>query len=166
MPEKQKKVHPKPEERAQKCLSGNELKNFSDFIEFLRDNKLSLQPGNLVVKHKNKSVCHVRFNDSEHSWEVRHSHFTRENWFQDYDKYITDDELKEFILAHINAPLCIDRGCNGRQNMTILGKHFDAVCNCWSLTVKNPDGAALECSKKLILVIKKFIADLAAASKV
>ena len=80
----------------------------------------------------------------------------------DYDKYIDDDKLKEFIWNNVSAPLCpgIGRACGGRQNVTILGRKYDAICGCWPLNVKNPSDITLECSKKLILVIKNFILDL------
>jgi hypothetical protein len=71
---------------------------------------------------------------------------------------VTDDELKNFILDNIAAPRCVGRGCRGRENMKILGKHFDAVCTCWPLIITNPGKAELECEKKLILLIKDIIA--------
>jgi hypothetical protein len=162
--QKQKAIKPKVEDVAKEFITGDKLKNLSDFLEFLKNNKLTPRwqsSNSWSVRYKNKSVCYVRLNNNEMSWSLDHSQFTREKWFTDYDKYITDDELKEFIWDHINAPRCIGRDCWSYQNkMTILGKQFDAVCNCWPLSVKNPDGAKLECSKKFILVIKNFIADL------
>ena len=166
----QKAVKPKIEDVAVEIITGDNLKNLMDFLEFLRDNKLTPRwqsSNSWKVTYKNKSVCYVNLLEREGFWMIRHSQFTREKWFTDYDKYITDAVLKEFILDNINAPLCGQRNCWGwfRNNITILGKQFDKVCNCWPLTLKNPEGAALECSKKLILVIKNFIADLAAANK-
>ena len=163
----QKSAKPKVEDVAVELINGDNLENLMDFLKFLKDNKLTPRwqsCNSWSVRYKNKSVCYVNLNDREKVWMIRHSQFTRDNWFIDYDKYITDDELKKFILDNINAPLCVGRGCKGRQNITILGKHFDSVCNCWPLTLKNPNGASLECAKKLILVIKSFIADLAAES--
>lgn len=160
---KQKELKPKAEDVAAKLIDGNNLKNLMNFLEFLKDNKLTPRwqsSNSWKVTYKNKSVCYVNLNDREKFWMIRHSQFTRDQWFKDYDEYIENNELKEFVLGHINAPICVGRGCKGRENMTILGKHFDSVCNCWPLTVKNADGAILENSKKLVLTIKNFIADL------
>ena len=165
----QKAIKPKPEDVAREFIKGDNLKNLFNFIEFLKDNKLTPRwqsYNSWKVMYKNKSVCYVNLDDRENSWRIRHSQFTRDNWFQDYDKYITDDELKDFILDNIQAPPCVGRDCWGNKNkMTILGKEFDAVCTCWPLTVKNPDGAELEGAKKLVLMFKNFIADLAASGK-
>jgi hypothetical protein len=163
--QKQKAVKPKIEDVAGDFVTGDNLKNLQDFLGFLKDNKLTPQwqsSNSWKVSYKSKSVCYIRLNDKEKYWSLDHSQFTREKWFTDYDKYITDAGLKEFVLEHINAPRCTGRECKGRQNMTILGKKFDEVCNCWSLSVKAPGGAELEDYKKFILVIKKFIVDLSA----
>ena len=167
---KQKAEKPKVEDVAREFIDGDNLKNLTDFLEFLKSNKLTphwQSSNSWKCSYKNKSVCYIRLNDREKSWSLDHSQFTREKWFVDYDKYITDNELKEFIWNHINAPRCTGRDCWSYNNkMIILGKQFDAVCNCWSLTVKNPNGAEIECTKKWISIIKTFITDLAAVSKV
>jgi len=166
---KQQAAKPKIEDIANEVINGDNLKNLLDFIEFLKNNKMSPRWASVnswKVMHKNKSVCYVNLNDRDGSWMIRHSQFTREKWFIDYEKYITDAELKGFILEHINGPLCPGRDCWGSKNkMTILGKDFDAVCTCWPLTVKNPDGSVLECSKKFILAIKTIIVDFTTANK-
>ena len=46
-----------------------------------------------------------------------------------------------------------------------MGKRFDKVCFCWPIRVYNPKGMELEYAKKLVLVIKTIITDLAAKSK-
>ena len=68
--------------------------------------------GTWVVKYKNKSVCHIRLNDNEYSWNISFSHFTREKWFVDYDKYFIDNELPKFISDNFHSapspnPNCI-----------------------------------------------------------
>jgi len=163
----QKAAKPKVEDVAGEFIDGDKLNNLLDFIGFLKDNKLTPRwqsYNSWSVRYKNKSVCYVNLNDREGCWMIRHSQFTRDNWFVGYEKYITDDEVKEYILDNVNPPPCVDRDCWKRKNMTILGKQYDEVCTCWPLIVRNPDGKALESAKKFILVIKKFIADLAAAS--
>ena len=160
----QKLSKPAPEELFTKHLTGDTKKNALDFVVWLRENKLSPRwqsANSWSVKYKNKNVCYIKLNDLEGSWFVYYSQFTRENWFKDYDQYIKENEFKNFILESIKTTLCSSLPCKGkRYNMTILGKQFDIVCGCWPIKLKNPDGTALEYSKKLILLIKNFIADL------
>ena len=164
----QKTVKPKIEDVAPEILDEDKLKGLSEFLEFLKANKLTprwLSTNSWKVMYKNKCVCFIRLNKRERLWNISHSNFTREKWFKDYERYMTDNEVKEYILNNIKPPLCTDRDCKGRQNMTILGKKFDSVCNCVGFRINNPNTAELENSKKLILVIKNYIADLAAAAK-
>ena len=117
--------------------------------DFLINNKLTPRDtksgGTWAAKYKNKSVCHIRLNAKEASWNVSFSHFTREKWFVNYDKYITDDKLIKFVWDNIQAPLCIAKGvkddCWSKNNkMTLLGKNFDAVCHCVGFRIYNPNG--------------------------
>jgi len=160
---------PKIEEIALGLLDVDNLETLTDFLDFLKENKLTPQwqsTNSWKCNYKNKAVCHIKLDESKKSWEIRHSHFTREDWFNDYEKYITDEKLKTYILDNIKDPANVcGRGCKGKQNKTILGKKFDAVCNCWPLQIKNPQGDNLECEKKLITVIKTVIADFTAAKK-
>ena len=128
MYQKQKAVKPKVEDVAGDFIGGDRLKNLLDFIGFLKENKLTprCQSSNSwSVRYKNKSVCYIRLNDRQKSWSLDHSQFTREKWFKDYDRYITSDELKEFIWSHINAPRCVgslNRSArrNRRQSNNVL----------------------------------------------
>ena len=158
----QKETKPKVEDVAAEILDGDKLKNLLNFLAFLKDNKMTPRwqsYNSWKVTYKNKSMCYVNLNERDKVWMIRLSQFTRDGWFTNYDNYFTDEELKKFILDNINPPPCVERGCNGRQNMTIFGKHFDKVCNCWPLRFINLEDAELEFSKKLILTIKKFITE-------
>jgi len=162
--EKQKIV-----DAARTFLDEDKIQNLSDLNDFLSNNKLmprdTKSGGTWALKYKNKSVCHIRLNDKEANWNVSFSHFTRENWFVDYDKYFTDDELIKFIWGNIHKspssnPNCIKRGCKGIVSLAILGKEHNAVCRCVGVRVTNPSETDLENIKKLILLITKYIFDL------
>ena len=166
----EQKKKPKIEDIISEYHDEDTKKNALDFVAFLRENKLS--PTRMhsdvhwVVKHKGKSVCHLNI-DKNNEWMIRHCQFTREKWFVNYEQHITDENLKAYILDNIRDPanVCIGGGCKGKQNKTILGKKFAAVCNCWPLLIKNPKGDILENEKKLITVIKTVIADFTTANK-
>jgi hypothetical protein len=171
----QKKLKPKVEDIARDLLDEEKLANLLDFLELLKANKLTPRwyaTNSWTVKHKNKTVCVIKMNwipqpsDKENYWGIYHSHFTREKWFVDYDRYLTDHRLKGFIWDNINPPYaCSQKGgtviCKGRPDMIILGKPFKSVCSCYSLVAKNPEGKTLEQAKELVLFIKNYIVDLA-----
>ena len=169
----QKELKPKVEEVAKKLLDEDKLENISDFLEFLKTNKLTPRwytSDSWVVKYKNYKVCQIKLNwmprpsDKENFWVICCDHFTRQKWFSDYDRNITDDRLKEFIWNNINPPHGCNKKegrCKGWSNMTILGMPFKAICGCFPLVVKNPSGKTLEYAKEYVLLIKNFIADLA-----
>ena len=165
----QRKTKPKVEDVAKEILDKDKQKNVLEFVEFLKDNKLTPKWASYdswKVTYKSKGVCFIKMNQQDEFWTIAPSQLTSSEWFANCDKYITDAELKEFVLDNISGPRCTIRDCKGRQNITILGKKFDEVCNCWPIVFKNPTGETLENSKKLILVIKKFITDLVATSKI
>jgi len=160
----QKETKPKPKDVAGDFISEDKVKNLMDLLAFLKDNKMTLRWASWnswCVKFKSKTVCHIKIRDA--SWFVMLSTFTREQWFVGYDEYFADNELKEFIWANNRGSWC-PRNCKGHTK-TILGKEINDICGCWGLRVENPEGAALERSKRVILAVKDFITDLAAASK-
>jgi len=159
----QKAVKPKIEDVAGNFITGDKLKNLMDFLGFMRDNKLTPRwqsSNSWKVSYKGKGVCFIKIIGT--SWFVMHSALTREKWFVGYDEYFPD-ELKKFVWENIKGGYC-PNNCMGRSK-TIFGKEFNDFCTCWAIRTENPDGAALECSKRVVLAIKSFIADLPAASK-
>jgi len=156
-------VKPTLEEIANNRLSGDIKANLLGFVAFLRAEKISPGFGGgrwWVAKHKGKAICHISIDNQNYTLQI--TSFTRP-WFADYDKYIANKDLIQFIWDNIQIPTCT--GCKGRQNATILGKQFKAVCNCAGMVVKNPDSTKIEHLKKLALIIKQYIADLTAANK-
>ena len=160
----QKAVKPKIEDVAGNFITGDKLKNLMDFLGFMRDNKLTPRwqsSNSWKVSYKGKGVFFIKIIGT--SWFVMHSALTREKWCVGCDEYFPD-ELKEFVWENIKGGYC-PNNCMGRSK-TVFGKEFNDFCTCWAIRTENPDGVALERSKQVILAIKNFITDLAAASKV
>jgi hypothetical protein len=159
----QKAIKPRIEDVAKELKSKNDLNNLLDFLEFLKENKLAprWQSSNTwIVRYKNKRVCNLRINYREDGWRISNNQFIHEKWFENSNKYPLDIELKDFILDNISAPGCLSKtDCKGIENITVLGKHFDAICNCWPFSIKNPSGTKLEYLKKLFLAIKDYTPD-------
>ena len=155
---------------AKEFLDGDKLKNLLDFLEFLKSIKLTprrFTNSGWNVKFKGKIICRLRlyvegFHYSANDWCIQHDNFSKDMWFVNYEKYFTDEEMIQFVWNHIQKPGC-PRNCQNK--MTILGKEFHPVCYCRTFMNTNPSGVELERSKKLILIIKAYIADLMAASK-
>ena len=160
MPE-EKKIKPTIEEKAADLLSGEKLKNYLDFYQFLIANKLSKAPSNkdgtaLTIKFKNKLFCSFRV--SPDSWRLSFfKYFRQEKWYDKIEPYLSDEQ-KDFICSNINIkPGC--KGCDGEKELIIFGKTFNNVCACHSLLLRNPEGKALEYAKELVLIAKKIIAE-------
>lgn len=163
----EKKVTPKIEEIAENLFDGDKLKNFLDFNEFLKNNKLTKGSTaktacRWMIKYKNKRLCHLMA--SKDFWAI--SYYKDKEIFEKCENYITD-ELKEFILENINTkPGCKNsKGgkCKGIENINILGKMFDRVCGCHMLMVTNPDGKTLEYAKEIVLINKSIVDDIVAS---
>ncbi|MCL2546780.1 MAG: hypothetical protein FWE06_06245 [Oscillospiraceae bacterium] len=147
------------------------LIKFNDYLASIRLTPRDTKAGGTwVVKHKGKSVCHIRLDDTEQNWNISFGHFTnKEKWFVNYDQYITDNSLKQFVWDNIHtAPSpnsnCIKRECKGLDSITILGKTLNDVCRCVGVRVYNPNNEEIEQAKKIVLIIKQYIADLVTAS--
>jgi hypothetical protein len=87
----------------------------------------------------------------------------------DYEKYITDDSLKQFVWNNLHtspspSPNCIRRGCTGIQSINIFGIEHKSVCGCVGVSIQNPNGAELENIMKLVIIIKQLINDYATAN--
>ena len=174
MPEqiKQKSNKPNIEDIAAERLDGKHLANLLDFLDFLKANKLKLRwhsTDSWAVRYKNKWVCWLILKNDEPLWFFRpnhifhkaHLHVSHEKYaFIEYNRYITDDDVKKLVWDNLQFEKRCEKDCNGFQNREIVGKVFDRICACWPITITAPEGAALECSKKLTLVIKTIISDL------
>jgi len=163
--QQQKLIKPTPEDVFSEFLVGETQNNALDFIAWLRKNKLPPRWDGIYrwkINYKGKYICYINLSwpPSNGIWEVKPNRL----FFGEYEKYIADDELKKFILDIVQLPGC-SRDCGRMRNKEFFGKHFNEVCSCWPFRAKNPDGAALENLKKLVLVSRDIIADLVEANK-
>ena len=160
----QKAVKPKIEDVVGDFLNKDLQKNLMDFLGFLQENKLTPRwqsSNSWKVSYKGKGICFIKIVEPS-SWFVMHSAITSEKWLVGYDAYFSD-ELKAFIWKNVKGGWC-PNNCKGRSR-TFFGKEFNDVCTCWGVRTENPSGAALENSKKVVLAVKNFIADLPVESK-
>jgi len=159
------------EDVAKDFLDSDKLKSLLDFLEFLKNNKLTprrASSSNWVVKYKGKNVCNLKLKVEEpfwspalinctiKDWKLTFGHFASETWFAYYDKYFSDKGITQFIWDIIQKPRC-PRNCQNK--VTVLGKEFFPVCFCELFSVTNPSGVESDYSQKLILIIKTYIAD-------
>ena len=174
---------PKREKRtflefAQELLDEDKIGDFLDFVQFLRKNRLvkenqisktkSTAYSTMInyTKGRSGSICSlnlwsVKSYKPDGGWSI----FPSNLFFCDYDKYVTDEKLKAFILSFERIKTC--RGCDGsgcyggeadwvKTNLTIFGENFNNVCK---MKFINPNGETLEYAKELILITKNIIID-------
>ena len=163
--QQQKIDKPTPEDTFSEFLVGETKNNALNFIAWLHENKLIPRWDGIYrwkVNYKSHYVCYISLSwpPSNGIWEVKPNRL----FFGEYGKYIADDELKKFVLDIVQLPGC-NRDCGRMKNEEFLGKKFDEVCACWPFRTKNPDGAAFENLKKLILISRDIIADLVEAGR-
>ena len=166
-----RKPMPKINEAADKLLSGEKSKNFWEFLGFLNENNLKPlgQSQNVwKVHYKSTKICNIGVR--ENYWYISDiCHYRNFNFFEKAEKYIEDEELKQFILNNISLPSGLRGGncgmCMGTGNVPIFGKIFEAICHCSPIGMRNPDGKLMEHTKKLVLVSKRVVEDIAAEEK-
>ncbi len=157
------------EEIAAGLLDEDNRKSFLDFYDFLTSNKLGKRKTgrkpdskNWAITYRNKKIAH--FNWYKNVWSINiFDLFPQNNWFEKCEKYLTD-ELKDFILTNINttSSCCVKGVCHSVEHKNIFGKTFSGrVCACAPIIFMNPEGKTLENAKKLILIGKNIIAEMA-----
>jgi len=167
----QKADKPKIEDVAGKYLAGDNLTNLLDFLSFLKDNRLNPRwdyTNRWSFNYKSKKVCYISISDSENAWTFFPQGISlksTDKWFEEYNRHITDGGVKELVWSNLYNKECKGGKCKGLVNHEIMGRVFDRVCFCWSIRIKNPDSAALDNSKKLVIAIKTIIADSVTACK-
>ena len=134
-------------------LSGNLRANALDFVGFLRQNEMGLDPngddgaGWAVGGVVGDSLGFMVINDTD-PWTI---------WFNscDFDDSISD-ELEEAVWAHANnCGRCHDGWENcGSGSRIILGKKFEKLCHS-PLVFNNPEGKEYEDMKRLLLLAIK-----------
>ena len=151
------------EEFAANFLDEKKLTAFLNMNAFLVGHKFRrVRSGKSTwsIKYKNKRICTLWF--WENRWALVCFNLSKQDeWFERGEKYISA-ELREFILDNLNTArsCCVQKYCNSVENVLILGKMITCrVCSCGPVKVFNPEGAALEYTKELILVGAKIITE-------
>ena len=145
----QKELKPKAEDVTKELKDKDDYENLIKFLDFLKDNKLVPRWQSLnkwSVRYRNKLICHLGINchfsvcGHEEGWRASNNQFILKLLITDQNKYMTDDKSKEFIWENMKTPPCAcNVNCKGIQNITVLGKQFDAICKCWPFSIKNPN---------------------------
>jgi len=165
MPEKKPKLT--FYEHAANSLAENTLNDLLGFVKFAEENQLKVDKKPVYlqgISYKKVHICTFTltttqmYGKPDGSWGI----WPNSLFFNDYDKYVTDPELKEFILSSVNYML--HRGCDGSKcntvpNITIFGKAFDNACSGGPIFIKNPEGKTLKQAKELVLLVKYIIDD-------
>jgi len=165
----QKELKPKAEVIANEIKNRDDYNNFMKFFDFLKDNKLTPRWQSVnkwSVNYKSKLICHISINllmgsgAHDDGWRVSNNGFIKGLLVNEYDKYIINDKLKEFIWDNIKFPPCSCKpDCKGMQDIAIMGRQFGNVCRCWPISFKNPSEDRLAYSKDWIIAVKNFITD-------
>ena len=155
-PVEQRKTKPKIEDILPIYLDGDSLKNATDFVAFLRKNKMNpgwRSPNSWCSSYKGKVVTYIKlghaaYMDSEYdSWQVVFfSHF-------DNDDTLFDEHIKKIIWSKIRfCKCCAGYSCAPGVRGSILGKKFDDnICRHMSLLFNNPNAEELELVKILAI---------------
>lgn len=160
--QEQKKTKPKAEEIIHTALEGDRKQNALNFIAFLKSFRMTPQwasANSWAVSYKNKRVCYIKISDyvaGEGSWYIRPA--------VSYDDtlmaFCLHESLEKVMLDSIH--FCHACGkCAPGKRATFFGKELDNVC-CSPIDFEfhNPDAAAMNCAKKLVVFRRNVISDL------
>jgi len=168
MPEK--KLNSTFVELATNLLDKDKIDYFLDFINFTKNNELSLNKKSTYscyVSYKKNRLCAlnlytVKGYKPDGSWGI----VPLGGFFEKYDKHINDTELQELILNSLNfilCPNCKGDGCANWEKRqyctTIFGKSFSNICSGYPIKFMNPCDESLECVKKIIILTKSISVD-------
>ena len=168
----QKLIKPMPELVGAEFLSEDKLINLTNLTEFLQANSLKLRwcskdrweiaiLKSYQYQYYNQILRRLVLHEDDKNWSVVL------HCFSDYDKYIIDDEFKNFMHDNIYRYRCDvnyglvsgddHRNCGAISNMNILGKTFERMCCNSQIRIVNPTDKALEYTKQLVLIAKKIV---------
>jgi len=170
--QKKRKPRPKIDEVANKLLSDEKLNLLNNFIEFLNENKLkpSGQSNNVwSVNYKGRKICNIGvWEDYWHICDI--CHCRKFNFFEKAEKYITSEELKQYISNNLVLPSGLRDGncgmCMGSVNILVFGNVFEAICTCCPIALRNPEVTLLKYAEELVLISKLVIDDIASEDKI
>ena len=128
------KAKPKIEEVISEYLDANIREAAAEFAEYMRANKMPLRwasKNRYKALQKNTAICWVDLNQralSPVKWRIG----TVLTNIAKYEKFILDEGWQDFILEKIENAYCKpcnpDRLCVGGNNLSILGKDFNGIC--------------------------------------
>jgi len=171
-------------ERAINELSNNKAKEVVDLVDFLNENKLSISnpSGGLYhVKYRGNKICRISMNHKNNPatleliffsqyvyTDKKFEEFAGRAWeghdmYRDYTKFITDDDVKDFIMKHIQGPHCLKDGklCHGVVT-SIFDTEEKAYCYCHPIPIRDVQSEDYPIVKRLFLVNKVIIDDMKA----
>jgi len=156
----QKKVKPKIEDSISEYLDGEKKRNALEFVNYLKENKMSPQwisTNSWKSCYKQKLVCFTRVYPTN-SWMIRPALYNTSNPCNPYDfeKFMANEKLEEFIWENLkHCKNCLP--CAPGQTMTIAGKKFHNMCGYHSVQINNPDITTINNSKKILEYKKNII---------
>ena len=168
----QKAVKPQIEDVAGDFLDAERTADIMNLVEFIRANKIGIRWNSanswaLTYKGKRLGFLMIYYLDIQEDGTYERlfgkSHPLSKSWLfchrHDYlDRYYSmeDCDLKSFIFDNMYARNCGHCFCswhikgNAEVNEQKAGYMNPASCGCWPLRVYNPNGEALEFTKRLI----------------
>jgi len=158
----QRSLKPKIEDLVPDYLNDAMKQSALDFIVYLRVNKM--QPvwqstNTWRANHKGQQVCTVRL--SENSWCVapRISRWNKLiSSYNMYEKQITEEGLKETVLANINyCRSCAN--CGPGWTMDFFGKDHENVCHNVPVRYTDPGDTEIHCIKRILTLICQTVAE-------
>jgi hypothetical protein len=153
MSEQKKRI----EDAFNEFLTGDELKNALDFVEFLRANEM-IYNGEHEIRYKDECACYIDTpNDEQRWWRV----WTVGDYSNEYEGFPIDERTKEIAWSNVvKCGNCDDCDRDPGKTEVIFGKEFVNVCNGTdnlAMRFVNPDAEALECVKKMVEMTRYVI---------
>lgn len=165
----QSKTKPRPEDLIPQLLPAEQQVNATDFIDWLRENKLSPKwnaTNKYRVDCKGKLICYVTLFPLSQAiwWQTISPDVYSNSWeiwinIHEHDCYANcDDSLRETAWKNVNICKNCKTCYHGIISRTICGKEFSRICHYGGgITIRCPDTKTLENAKKLLLMNKEAI---------
>jgi len=164
-----KAVKPKVEDVIYEVLADDVHEMASDFVAFLRANKLTTPwsaTNSWKIRFKGKDVGFLSTYGTAayrgltvNSWQIC---FTAHDFACDDtalgESCVLSDIQKNIVWSKLSNCQNHPYQCNPGKSMTILGKKIENVCHQW-LYLTNPDIESLDCAKKLILLFVNSVSN-------
>ena len=146
-------LYAKIENSFNEILSGDELKNALDFVQYLKENDLIFNEG--AISYKDKAVCYMHL-DSGKQYPSPWTIWTVGDYSSEHKNVPLTEHVKEIAWEHINTCDDCGAGCSPGTRKSIFGKEFNNVCSA-DMAFYVPNTQTLECIKKLLEMRKYTI---------